>query len=81
MATVTYAIGDTWTSVGASPCQLQNMSYSGIIYYGYDTQDDDNKHIVRVSKSESIWLPVKATDVFVKSGDGVERKVTVSQDS
>jgi len=77
--TVTHTINENKISVGTSPCQLQNLSYSGIIYYYYDTGDDDNKHIVRVAKGESIWLPVAATDVFVWSGDGTERQVTVSQ--
>ncbi len=78
MATVTHTITSAWVSVGAAPCQLQNLSYSGVIYYGYDTQSDDNKHVLRVSKGESVYLPIAATDVFVRSGDGIERKVTVS---
>jgi len=77
-ATITHTITDTWVDVGPSPCQLQNLSYSGIIHYYYDTGDDDNKHVVRVSKSESIYLPVTADAVYIKSADGVERKVTVS---
>ncbi len=81
MATVTHTITSTPISVGASPCQLQNLSYSGVICYYYDTGDENNKHVVRVSRGESLWLPVAATDVFVWSDDGVERQVTVSQDS